>query len=1106
MNKKTILSLIAVFFFCSQQLFSSKKPDTPTVQMEKLGRGLVAIPAEGGGQFISWRMLGTDPLNTSFDVLRDGKIIVSNVKNKTNYTDLDGTCESNYQIMVKVGGTITETTDAITPWDNVYKTIKLDRPTEGTDNISGETYTYTPNDISAGDVDGDGEYELVVKWEPSNNTSNSNEARHPGIEYIDCYRLNGTKLWRIDMGPNILSGAHHTQFLVYDFDGDGCSEIILRTAPGTRDGKGNYVNIVADDNKIKSADNTKDWRAPNSAAIQGGQEYLTIFKGLTGEAIHTIFYNPNRDGYYGGEATGLEFNWDDRTGKNDYVATYGNRGNRFLATVAYLDGKDQLPSAVMCRGYYTQSFLWAVDFKNNKLVHKWLHASVSKTDVERTDANWEKETRTYTSNTFNDLRGYYTAYSQGNHNLNVADVDNDGCDEIIYGGATIDNDGWMLYSTGLGHGDAIHVADMIPERPGYEVFRCMESSPYGIAMYDAKTGEPIFYQTAGNDTGRALAANISSKYNGYEFWGGQGNTPRESVGFTTFVKSSPSMNFRIYWDGDLLDELFDGSFNSTENKSNPNIQKWDGSQYIRTDIDYNGSQSCNHSKATPNLQADLLGDWREELILWNYNNPEEINIITTNIPSPFRVPTLMHDHNYRLAITWQNSAYNQPPHLGYYLPDANFAYPQENSYAIAWSNTFEDAATLTNNWSVPNISAQQKLLDDNTNALILDQNSGGGNRPFSYSFTDQQFAQATDYIFEFDLAIKPSNENDNTLSLLGDNSVTLFKLVNNKYSGTSTLYAEDGTTILGTISNNNRDNFDSGLIFNHFIIKGSNNGVTLTVTQGDEVHLISDATLSTQFTHLTGFNGVLGRAFSHMVFDNFTLSLPHVQNTLEVIDSKNFIAAGSYERASYERRFNTDYTYGTICLPFAPDAATCANYHFYRLDQYNSTTLTFVEDTEPEANTAYLYCLKQGVEAETAKTLTGGFTVVSHDIKVSDGDWKFIGSLTKYTIASNGECYVYAPDKNNNSENDEVLSVVNGNLTVMPYRAYFRYTGSSIQDIATMRMVIKGENDGTTYIKDLNIEDIEGVAAPIIYDLMGRRVQEMKKGNIYIINNKKVIY
>lgn len=647
---------------------------TPSLQMEKLTRGLTAMPAQDGGIFVSWRLLGTDSIkSTTFDLMRDGEVIVKNICGRTNFTDPNGSGTSEYQVIVKADGVETEKSDVALPWGKTYKILQLDRPASGVDDVTGEDYTYTPNDCSVGDVDGDGEYEIIVQWQPSNKTDNGNEGKHPGNEFIDCYRLNGEKLWRIDMGVNILAGDHHTQFLVYDFDQDGKSELIMRTAPGGKDGQGNYVNQVADEDEIKSTDNQKDWRAPGSAALIGGQEYLTVFEGATGKAIHTIFYNPNRDAGYGGAASGTVFNWDDRAGKKDYVASYGNRGNRFLAAVAYLDGANKRPSAVMCRGYYTQSFLWAVDFDGKKLTHKWLHASVSKTQVEVTDANWTKSVRTYDSNTFG-TSDSYTAYGQGNHNLSVADVDNDGCDEIIYGAATIDHDGWLMYSTGLWHGDALHVADIIPGRPGYEVFRCCESSPYGVEMHDARTGEKIFHQTAGKDTGRGVAADIMAEYEGFEFWGGQGNNPRESASgeFNTVINEMPSMNFRIYWDGDLQDELFDGSLNTSTGVASPNVMDWNGTEYIRTSVGLNNSQTCNWSKATPCLQADILGDWREELIMWDLNDPSQLNIIATNIPSGYRVPTLMHDHNYRLSIAWQNVSYNQPPHLGYYLAGTNF--------------------------------------------------------------------------------------------------------------------------------------------------------------------------------------------------------------------------------------------------------------------------------------------------------------------------------------------------------------------------------------------------------------------------------------------------
>lgn len=506
---------------------------TPTEQMEKLTRGVVALPSESGGIFVSWRMLGTDPLNTTFDLLRNGQTIAENLGNKTNYTDAQGNSQSQYTVVVKVGGKETERTEAVTPWTDIFLNIRLDRPAGGVypwrdrtydenGKITGWTayydkyYGYYPQECSVGDVDGDGVYELFVKWTPTNQQDNSQGFGRTGNVYLDCYRMGGTKLWRIDLGVNIRAGSHYTQFMVYDFDGDGKAEMICKTAPGSVDGAGNYVTQAADETAVRQADNTANYQTEDGR-ISGGQEYLTVFNGLTGKAIHTVPYNPNRDAEcytstsYEGYSmdTAGTFNWDDRPGRVDDV-TYGNRGERYLACVAYLDGADKRPSAVMCRGYYTYAFLWAVDFDGKKLSTKWVHASRSKTEVEHINAAGETETRTYSKNTFG-VNDSYTAYGQGNHQLSVVDVDGDGCDEIVYGAATIDNDGWLLYSTGLGHGDALHVGDLLPDRPGLEVFRCIESSPYGCEIHDAATGEKLFWRTAGSDTGRCMAADISKQ-------------------------------------------------------------------------------------------------------------------------------------------------------------------------------------------------------------------------------------------------------------------------------------------------------------------------------------------------------------------------------------------------------------------------------------------------------------------------------------------------------------------------------------------------------------------------------------------------------------------
>ncbi len=664
--------------------------------IEQLSRGIVAVPAEKG-IFISWRFLATDAASTSFTLLRDGDTIAEGLTTVTNYTDTLGTPQNRYSVQTVVDGVIVETSDEVSPWDKPYLSVPLIRPSDDV-TPNGDTYTYTPNDCSAGDVDGDGDYEIILKWDPSNSHDNSH-AGYSGNVYIDCYKKEGILMWRLDLGKNIRAGAHYTQFMVYDLDGDGKAEVVCKTAPGSKDGKGDYVSAAATDPEIKNADNEADYRGSDGHVLQGS-EYLTVFSGKDGHAIHTIFYNPNRGLGVGGAPEYATEAWGDHT--------HGNRGERYLACVAFLDGKEKNPSVVMCRGYYTMSYLWAVDFNGKELKTHWFYAGTEP---------------------------HKSAYGQGAHSIAVGDVDGDGCDEITYGSAAIDNDGTLLYTTDLGHGDAQHLTDMDPDRPGLEYFMVHESYPFGSDYRDARTGELLFHKGDRDDTGRGLAADIDPNHRGFEFWCSaekkiynvNGEVIAETEGWTP-------QNFRIYWDGDLQDELignggrgmkpgsspwgnrgqrgqrgqrgergnFGGNFGGMNNggfgfsgesgdggrdggvrqrmqgmqgimrgQQSYYVGKWDGKETkeIFKFSDYGNSASCNGTKATPCLQADLFGDWREEIILYDAKDKSHLNIFTTNIPTPYRVVTLMHDHIYRMGIVWQNVSYNQPPHLGYYLPD-----------------------------------------------------------------------------------------------------------------------------------------------------------------------------------------------------------------------------------------------------------------------------------------------------------------------------------------------------------------------------------------------------------------------------------------------------
>ncbi|HYH04539.1 MAG TPA: rhamnogalacturonan lyase, partial [Bacillota bacterium] len=464
-------------------------------------------------------------------------------------------------------------------WGTNYLQIRISPP--GSD--------YSANDCSVGDLDGDGKYEIVLKWDPSNAKDNS-QSGTTGNVYLDAYTLAGTRMWRIDLGRNIRAGAHYTQFMVYDLDGDGQAEVACKTADGTVDGRGTVIGS-----------SSADYRN-SSGYILSGPEYLTVFNGQTGAAMKTVNYEPAR---------GTVSSWGD---------SYGNRVDRFLACVAYLDGKR--PSLVMCRGYYTRAVLVAYDWRNGGLTKRW---------------------------TFDSSSGNSAYAGQGNHNLSVADVDGDGRDEIVYGSCTIDDNGRGLYSTGLGHGDAMHLGDLDPSRPGLGVWACLEGSG-GASLRDARTGQSIFRWSASGDTGRACSADLVASSPGEEIWAA-GSSLFSCTGKT--LGSAPSQkNFAIWWDGDEMRELLDGT----------TISKYNAGTLLSA----SGCASNNGTKSTPCLQADLFGDWREEVI-WRTSDNQYLRIYTTTNTTSRRLFTLMHDSVYRLGIAWQNVAYNQPPHVGFYL-------------------------------------------------------------------------------------------------------------------------------------------------------------------------------------------------------------------------------------------------------------------------------------------------------------------------------------------------------------------------------------------------------------------------------------------------------
>ena len=624
MKTHLFFTSLAAFVAVSMPLSAfSRQANLPARQMEYMDRGVVAIN-QGDQVYISWRLLATDPDNVKFDVYRrDGqnepiKLNRKRIKDTTDFIDDDPDRikkDTRYFVVPLYSGTNGAPGWALAPQEpSPYLSITLDPPDS----------SYSPNDCSVADLDGDGQYEIVLKWDPSNAKDNSQKGVTDNV-YLDAYKLDSTQLWRIDLGPNIRAGAHYTQFMVYDLDGDGKAEVVCKTGDGTKDGKGKTIG-----------ERRKEWRN-DGGYILSGPEYLTCFDGLTGKEIDTVDYVPYRIPY------GDEQTPSSDTLKRIWGDGYGNRQDRFLAGVAYLDGVH--PSVVMCRGYYTRTFLVAWDLKKGKLKQRWIF-----------DSDTVKE------------EGEYAG--QGNHNLVVADVDGDGKDEITFGAMCVDDDGSGLYTTEMGHGDAGHLTDLDPDRPGLEYWTCQEHAPYGAALRDAETGEIIMRHNADNDTGRCCAADIDPRSPGYEMWSTGNRTVYSAKGEALEIPRPGPVNFVIQWDDNDLMELLDrttiSKYNWETGKTEPLLE---ASQY--------NCDSNNGTKATPCLSGDILGDYREEVI-FRTRDAQELRIFTTTIPAKRRLITLMQDPQYRMAIAWQNVAYNQPPHPSFFMGDGMEAPPKPN--------------------------------------------------------------------------------------------------------------------------------------------------------------------------------------------------------------------------------------------------------------------------------------------------------------------------------------------------------------------------------------------------------------------------------------------
>ena len=690
MNRKVISAAVAVAMTATMSSFALpanaaevKTPQyqTNARQMEKLNRGLIAVKTTAdtrgqavNGVYLSWRLLGDESLeNQAFDIYKNGtKIHTTGVHDATNWIDTSGTASDKYKV-VKAGEDASKETE-VTPTSNnncaksnevgngnseknsfTYVDIPISRPDPvermGDGKISNyytvdKSHEGGANDASVGDLDGDGNYEIVLKWDPTD-SKDSAGADFTGNAYIDAYKIdpnNDGYMWRIDLGKNVTSGAHYTQFLVYDFDGDGKSEVAMKTAPGTVDGTGHYVTEVGDTDEIRNTDNTKSYIG-TSGRLKGKNpftQYLTIFDGETGAALYTTDYIPYdaaEDQYWG-------------DGKAKY-----NRSERYLAAVAYLDGIH--PSIVMCRGYYHDSVIRAYTWDGTELTMQWEHKG--------------KKSASST-----------TLYGQGNHNLSVGDIDNDGKDEIVYGSAALDDDGkTVLGNTGLGHGDAMHMSDFNNDGT-QEVFSVKEEQfkKYAEDLRVASTGKHFWSSgklVTSDDNGRGVMDNIDDDYakthpnalaigwssgiaNAHDLNGDDVAAKPAGAGSGTFD------NFLVYWDGDLSRELLDANIIQKYYAATGTTKRFYGPSdgYTLT-----GGSTNNYSKRNPSLVADIWGDWREEIIMpvnkGSATDQAYLRIYTSTMPTDYRITTLMHDCQYRLSVAWQNVGYNQPTHASYYI-------------------------------------------------------------------------------------------------------------------------------------------------------------------------------------------------------------------------------------------------------------------------------------------------------------------------------------------------------------------------------------------------------------------------------------------------------
>ena len=594
-----------------------------------------------GKTLVSWRMLPGDDATTGFDLYRSigtatERKIATNIRNRTCFQDGSASKTMDNHYRLTYSGSTETLAEYTLPKEQVSGGLPyISIPLADTKDVYENTakIVYTANDVSVGDLDGDGEFEIIVKRLQSvkdasgNIISDGSGASYSQKDCLwaviwDAYKLDGTLLWRVKGGPGIILG-NSSSFAVADFDGDGCAEIAIRTCEGTVFGDGTQIPDTNGDGKI----DYRTWGNQNSSSPgwvdhynSAGPEFISIIDGRTGRELA-------RDNFINRETSS---SWGD---------DYWKRACSFRVGVGCFD-ETGLPSVVLGRGVYGHSVIEAWDWRNGQLTRRW-----------RFDTN--------DKGTGKDGKKHSTYAAQGNHSLNVADLDGDGLDEVMYGSMAVDDDGIGLWNTRLGHGDANHVGKFLPEREGLQMFHCLETGKTMVALHDARDGAVIWKKdgSSDNDMGRCLVGDFFPEYPGCEFFYYQGNYIKQD-GTETSINTKGQKGgcgMAVWFDGNLSRQLIEDNI----------IQS---PKYGRTFTMYRYSETfINGTKSNPAWYGDILGDWREEVILPDNTRLKDIKIFTTWYPTAHKFPWLMTDHCYWMSCLNQNIGYNQPTNTGYYL-------------------------------------------------------------------------------------------------------------------------------------------------------------------------------------------------------------------------------------------------------------------------------------------------------------------------------------------------------------------------------------------------------------------------------------------------------